>query len=86
VPKAISMPVVPSAQTMHFSCTKIETISKQIENELSLDPHHLGVQSGVSKTISEPMIRLAQTMHLSCIEIKTIFNWTKESFHLTHIT
>jgi hypothetical protein len=74
VSKDISMPVVPSAQTVHLSCAKIETISKRIENELPLDPHHLGVQLGASKMISEPMIRLAQTVHLSCVEIKTISN------------
>jgi hypothetical protein len=36
VPKAISMPVVQSAQTMHFSCVKIKTISKQIKMSFRL--------------------------------------------------
>jgi hypothetical protein len=86
VPKEISMPVVPLAQVVHLSCAKIEIITKRIKNELLLDPRHLGVQSGASKMISKPMVHLAQTMHLSCVKIKTISNWTKASFHLTHIT
>jgi hypothetical protein len=55
------------------------------QNELPLNPHHLGVQSGASKIIYEPMVRLAQTMHLSCVKINTISKWTKTSFHLTDI-
>jgi hypothetical protein len=35
------------------------------QNELPLDPHHLGVQSGAPKMISEPLECLAQTAHLS---------------------
>jgi hypothetical protein len=31
VPKMISMPVVHSAQTLHLSCTEINTISKRTE-------------------------------------------------------
>jgi hypothetical protein len=56
------------------------------QNELPLDPRHLGVPSGVSKMISKPMVHASQTMHLSCIEINTISRQTKMSFHLTHIT
>jgi hypothetical protein len=53
------------------------------QNELSLDPSHLGVPSGVSKMISEPIARSAQTVHQPCLEINTISKRTKMSFHLT---
>jgi hypothetical protein len=43
------------------------------QNELSLEPRHLGVPSCAYKTISEPMICSAQTIHLSCVKISTIF-------------
>jgi hypothetical protein len=33
------------------------------QNEVLLEPHHLGVSSGVSKMISEPMVCSAQTVH-----------------------
>jgi hypothetical protein len=56
------------------------------QNELPLDPHHLGVPSGVPKTIFKPIARLAQTVNLSCREIDIISKRTKMSFHLTHIT
>jgi hypothetical protein len=56
------------------------------ENELPLDPRHVGVPLGVSKMISQPMVRSARTMHLSCAEISTISKQTKMTFHLTHIT
>jgi hypothetical protein len=56
------------------------------QNELLLDPRHLGVQSGASKMISEPMVCLAQTVYLSCIKINTISKWTETSFHLTDVT
>ena len=32
------------------------------QNELPLEPHHLGVPSGASKKISEPMARLGPTV------------------------
>jgi hypothetical protein len=53
------------------------------QNEIPLDPRHLGVQSGTSKMISNPMVFLAKTMHLSRIKISTISKWTKMSFHLS---
>jgi hypothetical protein len=49
-------------------------------NELTLDPCHLGIPSGVPKTIFEPIGHLAQTMHLSCIKINTTSKQTKMSF------
>jgi hypothetical protein len=50
------------------------------QNELPLDPRHLGVQSGASKMIYEPMVRLPQTMYISCVKINTISKWTEMSF------
>jgi hypothetical protein len=56
------------------------------QNELPLDPRHVGVSLGVSKMISKPMVHLTQTMHLSYAEINTMSKQSKTSFHLTHIT
>jgi hypothetical protein len=36
VPKKFSMPMVHSEQTMHLSCTYINTISKQMETSFHL--------------------------------------------------
>jgi hypothetical protein len=55
------------------------------QNELPIDPHHVGVPLGASKMISEPMIRSAQTVHLSCAEINIITKLTEMSFHLTDV-
>jgi hypothetical protein len=51
--KTISEPMVRLAQTMHLSCTDTNTISKQTENKILLEPRHLGVPSGASITIFE---------------------------------
>ena len=56
------------------------------QNELSLDPRHVGVPSGVLKMIYEPMVRSMQTVHLSCAEMNTISKQTQNSCHLTHVT
>jgi hypothetical protein len=76
-------PMVHLAQTVHLSCVKISTIFKQ--TELSLEPRHLGVPSGVSKTISEPIIRSAQTVHLSCTDTNTVFKWREVRFKMTQV-
>jgi hypothetical protein len=55
-------------------------------NEISQDPRHIGLPSGVSQIISKPMVRSAQTMHLSCVKISTISKWTKTSFQLSLVT
>jgi hypothetical protein len=50
------------------SCTYLTptlTCLQTDQNELPLEPHHLGVTSVVSKTISKPMVRSAQTVHLN---------------------
>ena len=56
------------------------------QNNLPLDPRHIGVSSGVSKMISEPMVRSAQTVHVPCVKINTMSKQTETSFHFTHIT
>ena len=56
------------------------------QNELPLDPRHLGVLSGASKMISEPMVRLLQTVHLSCVYISTISKRTQSSFRFSLVT
>ena len=56
------------------------------QDELLLEPHHLGVPSGVSKMISEPMVRLVQTMHLSCTDTNIVSNQTETRFPMTHVT
>jgi hypothetical protein len=56
------------------------------QNELALEPRHLGVPSGASKTILEPMVRSAQTVHLSCTYANSVSNRTKTRFHMTHVT
>jgi hypothetical protein len=45
--------------------------------KLLLEPHHLGVPSGVLKMISEPMVHFAQTVHLSCTDTNTVSKQTK---------
>jgi hypothetical protein len=55
-------------------------------NELPIEPHHLGVPSGVSKMIFEPMVRLVEIAHLSCTDTNTVSKWTNARFHMTHLT
>jgi hypothetical protein len=55
-------------------------------NEVSHDPRHLGVLSGVSKMIFEPMVRSAQTMQQSCVKNTTISKRTETSIHLSLVT
>jgi hypothetical protein len=93
----VSEVMVLLAPTVHISCVKIYTISKQTENELPLEPHNLGVSSGSSKnifelmvhlaqTISKLMVRLAQTIHLSCTDTNTVSKQTEMRFQMTHVT
>ena len=51
------------------------------QNELPLDPQHIGVPSDVTKMIFRPMVCLVQTVHLSCIHTNTISKWTNEIPH-----
>jgi hypothetical protein len=55
-------------------------------NELSLEPRHLGVPSGVPIMIFEPMVRLAQTVHLSYTDTNTVSQRNETRFQMTHIT
>jgi hypothetical protein len=55
------------------------------QNELSVDPRHLGVPLVVLEMVSMPVVHSAQTMHLSCAEINTISKRIETSFHLTHV-
>jgi hypothetical protein len=56
------------------------------QNNLPLDPRHVGVSSGMSKMISKPTVHSVQTVHVSCVKINTMSKQTKTSFHLSHIT
>ena len=55
-------------------------------NELSVEPRHLVVPSGVSKTIPGPMVRLVQIVHQSCTDANTVSKWILTRFDMTHIT
>jgi hypothetical protein len=55
-PKMISKPIPCSAQTVHQSCVKINTISNRTKTSFYLIPCHLGGPSGVAKTISMPVV------------------------------
>jgi hypothetical protein len=70
-------------------CTNLASrlaLSTNRPNKLPLEPHHLGVPSGMSKTFFEPMVRSAQTMHLSCVKVSTISIWTEMTFQLSLVT
>jgi hypothetical protein len=56
------------------------------QNELPIEPRHLGVPSGASKMISEAMVHLPQTVHLSCTETSSVSKQTEMSFHLSLVT
>ena len=56
------------------------------QNELPLEPRHLGVPSGASKLISKPMARFAQTVLLTCTNNNIVSNWTETRFHITYVT
>jgi hypothetical protein len=74
------------AQTVHLSCVKNSNYLQMDQNELLLEPRHLGVPSGATKTIPEPVVRLAQTMQLSCTDTNTVSKRTKTRFDMTHVT
>jgi hypothetical protein len=77
---------VHSAQTVHRSCTEINTTSKQDQSEHPFDTHHLGVALGAPKKGSMHVVHSTQTVHLSSTEINTLSKRTQRSFHLTHVT
>jgi hypothetical protein len=59
---------------------------QMVKNEISHDPCHHGVPTGVSNTFSEAVAYSAQTVHLSCVKISTISKRTESSFHLSLIS
>ena len=77
---------VHSAQTVHLSCAKTNTISKRTETCFHFTYITLEYHLGVPKAISLPEVHSAQTVHPSCIKTNTISKQTKTSFHLTYIT
>ena len=56
------------------------------QNELLVEPRHLGVPLGVSKTIPKPMLRFAQIVHLSCTDTNTVSKQIETRFDMTHVT
>ena len=86
MPKAISLPEVQSAQTMHLSCAKTNTISKRTETSFHLTYITLEYHSGVPKAIPMHVVHSVQTVHLSCDEINTISKRIKTSFLLTTVS
>jgi organic hydroperoxide reductase OsmC/OhrA len=78
----ISKPMVRSAQTVHLSCVKISTISKQTEMSFHLS----FVTKENSRVRPKLFLRLAQTVHLSCTYTNTISKQTETKFGMTHIT
>jgi hypothetical protein len=76
--------VVRLAQTVHLSCIKISTISKQTKasNHLSLVTYKY--HRVRPKMISE--LRLAQTVHLSCTDSNSVSKWIETRFHMTNVT
>jgi hypothetical protein len=56
------------------------------QNELPLEPRHIGVPSGASKMISVPMVCLAQTMHLSFTDTNTFCKRTETRFYKNLVT
>jgi hypothetical protein len=56
--KMISEPMVRLAQTVHLSCTNINTVYKMDRNKTRRDPCHLGVPSSASKMIAKRMVHL----------------------------
>jgi hypothetical protein len=56
------------------------------QNDLPLEPRHLGVPLGACKMIYNPMVHLVQTVHLSCTDTNTVSKRTETRFHTTHVT
>ena len=81
MPKVISIPEVHSAQTVHLSFAKTNTISKQTETSFHWTYITKEYHSGVPKAISMPEVHSAQTVHLSFAKTNTISKQTETSFH-----
>jgi DNA-binding protein Fis len=74
------------AQTVHLPCNDTNTLSKQIENEILLEPHHLELSWGASKRIYEHLIHSVETAHLSCVKIGIVSKQTETSSYLGIVT
>jgi hypothetical protein len=76
-PKMIFEPMVRSVQTVHLSCVKINTISKQTKSNFHFTHVTMELHRVRPKAIGMPMVHSAQTVHLSYVEINTILKWTE---------
>jgi hypothetical protein len=74
------------AQTVHLSCVKVRTISKQIESSFHLSHITKEYHCVRPKWFLGLSYILAQTVHLSCTNTNTICKWTETRFHMAHIT
>jgi hypothetical protein len=62
--KIVFEAVVHSAQIVHLSFVKIDTISGQTESSFHMSLVNIGVPSGASKMISEPVEHSSQMVHV----------------------
>jgi hypothetical protein len=60
------------APILHQDWHYLKTDRNKLALMRPLEPHHLGVPSGVSKRISDPMEHVAQTVHMSCTDANTV--------------
>ena len=76
-------PMVRLAQTVHLSCVKICTISKQTETSihLSLDTYHHCVENDF-----QAYGTFGANLHLSCTDTNTVSKQTEMRFHMAHVT
>ena len=75
-------PMVRSAQTVHLSCTDMNTVSKRIEMKF----HMTYITKEFHRVHPKQFLNLwyvsLQTVHLSCVKICTISKQNATSFHL----
>ena len=86
MPKAISMPELHSAQTVHQSFAETNTILKRTKTSFHSTYNTYEYHSGVPKVISTHVVHSVQTVHLSCDEINTISKQIETSFLLTTVS
>ena len=86
MPKAISMPELHLAQTVHLSFAETNTTLKR--NKTSFHSTYITSEyhSDVPKAISMHVVHSVQTLHLSCDEINTISKRIETSFLLTTVS
>jgi hypothetical protein len=73
------------AQTVHQSCTNVNTVSKRTETRFHMNDV---TESSIGCVQNDfwAYDHLGQTMHLSCIKISTISKRTETSFDLSLVT